>query len=551
MKYHIGIDTGGTSTDAVLVDPARDLVVATAKTPTTRYRLSDGISSVLSKLLSGSDASAADIDGLAISTTLATNSVVENKGARVALLVIGFVKHFKLPVTAVIYVKGGHSITGKEEAPLELEYLVETLEKLKSSVDAYAVCSTMSMKNPTHELVAEKAISLIDPKPVFCSHRSSSEAGMKERAATAALHAKLMPVMNDFITSVTASMKQFNLNCPLAIVTGNGSTITAEQAIKQSGQTVASGPACTALFGGRSENRQALVVDIGGTTTDIAMVTAGNPILSPHGCTIGSWATHMESVDLYTGGIGGDSLVSLGPKNTLTIGPDRVIPLCISGSNAGSVDWIGPEEKGSALFLSPSIDKSRAVKDPILLFLAENTPATRYRLKRSPELKTIPITHRLEQLRRKQNIEETGFTPTDALCVLGLTDFGERDNAAKGGQRLAKQMGISLETFCRNVKKETEEKIVSAILSYVMNRTWGNSIAPFLSSYKNHDLLDTRFRLKIPLIGTGAAARFFLPAVAEKLSTSITFPKFCDVGSAVGAASMLRKPAVIKKRNSP
>ncbi len=548
MKYHIGIDTGGTSTDAVLVDPAGDLVIATAKTPTTRYRLSDGISTVLSKLLSSSDASAADIGALAISTTLATNSVIENKGARVALLVIGYVKHFKLPITAIIYLKGGHSITGKEETPLELEYLVETLGKLKSSVDAYAVCSAMSMKNPTHELVAKKAISMIDPKPVFCSHLSSSEAGMKERAATAALHARLMPVMNDFIAGVTASMEQFNLSCPLTIVTGNGATITAEQAVKQSGQTVASGPACTAIFGAKSEKRQALVVDVGGTTTDIALVADGNPVLSSHGCTIGSWETHVESVDMYTCGTGGDSLVSVGANSTLSIGPERVIPLCISGNKAGSVDWIGPDEMGSAIFLSPAVDKIEPQKDPILAFLSQNAPVTRYLLKRSPALKTISITRHLEQLRREQKIEETGFTPTDALCVLGLTDFGERNIAEKGARRLAENMGLSLEAFCQKVKQETEEKIVSAILSYVFTRTWGKSLSPFLSSYTSHAILDTRFSLKIPLIGIGAAARFFLPAVAEKLSTSVTFPQFYEVGSAVGAASLLDNPLTIKEK---
>jgi N-methylhydantoinase A/oxoprolinase/acetone carboxylase beta subunit len=164
QHYTIGIDTGGTCTDAVLVEQHTNQILASAKVVTTHYRLSDGISSALSTIMDKSGLQPDRINAIAISTTLATNSVVEKKGARVVLFVIGYVKHFKLPVKAIIYLNGGHTIKGVEEEPLELDYLVESLEKLSPEADAYAVCSAMSMTNPTHELVAEKAISLIDQR---------------------------------------------------------------------------------------------------------------------------------------------------------------------------------------------------------------------------------------------------------------------------------------------------------------------------------------------------------------------------------------------------
>ena len=149
QKYIIGIDTGGTFTDAVLLDRDSEKVIATAKKPTTHYQLAAGIDNTLTALFSLDTVLPGQIGAVVVSSTLATNSVVENKGARVAVIVIGYVKHFKLPVKAVIYVKGGHTIQGTEEEPLDVEYLVQIVDGLKNEVDAYGVCSAISMVNPS------------------------------------------------------------------------------------------------------------------------------------------------------------------------------------------------------------------------------------------------------------------------------------------------------------------------------------------------------------------------------------------------------------------
>jgi len=281
QKYIIGIDTGGTYTDAVLLDKESGKVIATAKKPTSHYQLATGTGQALAELFAkcsngtSGTINAEQIEAVAVSSTLATNSVVENKGARVAIIVIGYVKHFKLPVKAVVFVKGGHNIQGDEEEPLELDYLVQLISGLKNEVDAYGVCSAMSIKNPTHELVTEKAISLLDPKPVFCSHRISNLVGMEERAATAGLHAKLMPVMQEFVEGVQQAMAAQQLDCPLMVVSGNGQAMQAGKAVHEAALTVASGPACTASFGASQNDGDCLVIDVGGTTTDIAMIENG------------------------------------------------------------------------------------------------------------------------------------------------------------------------------------------------------------------------------------------------------------------------------------
>lgn len=534
-RYIIGIDTGGTCTDGVLFDVQNNTVLTTAKVPTTPYRLYESVAHTLSVILDKSGISPQQVSTIAVSTTLATNSVVENKGARVGLFIIGYVKHFKLPVTAVLYLKGGHTIRGIEEEPLEIEYLVETLTRLSRDIDAYAICSAMSMVNPTHELVAEKAISMVDPKPVFCSHRASDQAGMKERAATAALHAKLMPLMETFITSVGTAMDDLQLSAPLVIITGNGQAITPESAINQSGVTVASGPACTALFGARQDQRNSLVVDVGGTTTDIAMIEEGQPVMAPDGCTIASWVTHMPSVDMYTGGIGGDSLVVLQNDGTFSIGPARVSPLCMGGDIPDPVGWIGPESASRCIGLTKSTGIAIPPDEQILKYLQQNGPVTSSALRRNAGLSAIALDKRLEHLARQHLIQETGFTPTDALHVLGQADFGDSSKSGSAAATLARIAGTDPESFCRRVIEQTEERITTLIINYVARKTWGTSLAGVLDSRRN-PILDLHFTLKLPIIGLGAAARFFLPAVAQKLSTTVHFPEHYEVGNAVGAA---------------
>lgn len=532
-RYIIGIDTGGTYTDGVILEKESRKILAAAKQPTTHNRLSDGTGSVLSQLLGETGISAAEIDSLSVSSTLATNSVVENKGARVALLVIGYVRHFKLPVKAVVFIKGGHTITGQEEEPLDLDYLVEIVSNLKDEVDAYGVCSAMSIKNPAHELVAEKAISLLDPKPVFCSHRTSSAAGMRERAATAGLHAKLMPVMEEYIGGVGQAMEELGLTCPMLVVSGSGHRIKSAEAVEFAGSTVASGPACTALFGADHTNEDALVIDVGGTTTDIAMLQDGKPLLASEGCRIGQWRTHVEAVDMVTGGVGGDSHVLLSSKFEMKIGPSRVVPLAMAEAIPPAREWLGSEEAGKLIVFR---EGSEAEDDEVSRYLRKTMGATPADIRAATSIAGITLEKQLERMFRNQQIFECGFTPTDALHVLGRIDIGDRQKSLEGALMLSKAMGMDPESFSRLVLEKTEEKIENLVVDYVINHFWGKSLAGFLSERNAHPVLGVNFSLKIPMIGIGASAPHLLPNIAEKLGTSVIFPDHGEVGNAVGAA---------------
>ncbi len=533
--YCIGIDTGGTYTDAVLLNTASGQVVAWKKERTTPHDLSIGVGRALTGLLQQS-VKAEEVTKLSVSTTLATNAVVEGRGARVGLFVLGYVRHFKLPVIATIFLKGGHTIIGEEDEPLDIEGLIDTLPGLVSEVDSYAVCGAMSIKNPTHELVAQEAIRLIDPKPVFCSHLVSSHPGMLERSATACLHAKLMPLMTDFLASIQRSMLTAGLDCPVTIICGNGRGESLDRIIDQAAITMASGPAATARFGAASGLSSALVVDVGGTTTDVCLIKDGKPLLNREGCIIGEWRTHVEAVDMYTSGAGGDSHVACFRNGRISLKNSRVQPLAMTPDLPDPRKWLNNEADSILVLPVPGLDQDLVQNDPLLRFLAQHGPTPPSIIAEQTGVGGIVLEKRLERLMHLQQVVLVGFTPTDALHALGLLQIGNTAASQSGAAVLAGQMDLAVDDFCRRVVAETEAAIETIVLTYLSRSVWqdGQS-APFLNRLDN-ELFAVHFTLKLPIIGIGAAARCFLPGVAKRLGTTVSFPDHCEVGNAIGAA---------------
>jgi N-methylhydantoinase A/oxoprolinase/acetone carboxylase beta subunit len=129
-----------------------------------------------------------------------------------------------------------------------MERLVDLVAEFKGQVDAYAVCSEMSIVNPVHEQVAAKAIGLMDSKPVFCSHRVSIKPGLKERCATAVLHARLMPVIGDFIDHTRRQLQVRGLTAKVLMVRGDASALPIDGVEHEAAATVASGPAASVFY---------------------------------------------------------------------------------------------------------------------------------------------------------------------------------------------------------------------------------------------------------------------------------------------------------------
>lgn len=550
-SFVIGVDTGGTYTDAVVIDPAQNRVLACVKEPTTAHDPALAIGRALAAVLDKATADPAQIAGLTVSTTLATNALVEDKGAEVGLLVIGHDQRLHVPAAEVRSIPGGHKAKGVEAEPLGMDHLLTAIAGMKGHVDAYAVCAVLAFDDPSHELVAARAIELIDPKPVFCSHQASTRPGLRERAATAALNARLLPVMRDFLASISQSMTSLGLTCPVTIVRGDCRSMSLEQALRHSSSTVASGPAATALFGASAAAQDTvLVVDVGGTTTDITLIRDGRPVIRQDGMTIGSWGTHVRAVEMYTVGLGGDSLARV-DHGTMTLGPARVLPLSqahlhLHGRALDIMQrpdlWIGPSLFAQCLALAPGVTPG---DDPILNRLAADGPATPDTLRRELGLAESRLDKAIARLQAGRKVVACGFTPTDALHALGVLTLGDARPARKAAAALADLLNLDAEKGCRLVLDQARQTIATTILTALGDREVGPALARFLRQDEPSPLLDVSIRLKPRIIGIGAAAPYLLPDVAKALGTRVVFPEHYHVGNAVGAALMHHSPSLI------
>jgi N-methylhydantoinase A/oxoprolinase/acetone carboxylase beta subunit len=533
--YGIGIDTGGTYTDAVLFDLRERQVISVSKRPTIHHRLELSIVQALEDIFPIDNAQS--VRKISFSTTLATNAIAEGRISKVGLIVIGRVKPFDAPVVSVRYVEGGHDHLGHEVMPLNVNQIVEAVDSLKGQVDAYAIAASLSIENQTHEIVAAKAIELVDRKPVVCSSDVSSKPGIRERATTAVLHASLMPVIQGFVTQVNQLKKERFLTADMRIIRGDATADNLTQAVARAASTVASGPAATAYFGARSTAAKlAMVVDIGGTTTDITFIQNGEPVISDEGSLIDCWQTHIDAVDIHTVGIGGDSLVRLKRSGQLTIGPLRVQPLAMAQRIPDPASWIG-EENSSRWIISVASGEQDQIDalDPVIAHLLREGGATPADLIVQLGMSAFGLDRRLEDLAFRNQVSAVGFTPTDALHVLGKSKIGDTAVSISGARILADFRGETIEAFSKAVLRATHQKIADAILEYAFAKQTGKSMKAFFTSNRGVPLFSHNFKLEVPIIGIGAAARHLLPEVANKLHTQAIFPSHFEVGNALGA----------------
>lgn len=325
MKYILGIDTGGTYTDSVLLDMQTKQILKTGKALTTPNNLIIGITNSICSL--------GDIDNSAIklvslSTTLATNAVVENKGGKTLLILSGAEHDCIYPAENVICVGGKTDIKGRIVKPLTIEAVRDRLIKLDSSFDTVAISGYACTRNPEHELLIKEAVESVFQLPSVCAHELTSTLGFYERTVTAVLNARLIPIINDWLDAMKKALSEHSIDAPIMVMKGDGCLIHENAARKRPIETVLSGPAASitgTLF--LSNIKNCTVVDIGGTTTDIACVHDGQVDISNEGALVSNWRTRIRAADINTFGLGGDSYIDYSPCN-IAVGPNKVTPLC-------------------------------------------------------------------------------------------------------------------------------------------------------------------------------------------------------------------------------
>ncbi len=586
MTYILGLDTGGTFTDAAIINAETGTLLAKAKSSTTRHDLSIGLGKAINAAISRVPAEDHHrITRVCLSTTLATNAVVEGMGGRVGLVLIGFDETALqrnnlgtvLGSDPVAFINGGHKSDARPQSVLDLAAIDRFASDQAADISAIAIAGHFAVRNPEHEIAARDRLRELTGLPVTCSHELSSSLGGPKRALTALLNARLIDLLDQQITATDSIIAEAGLKAEQMVVKGDGSLVNAEFARIRPVETILSGPA--ASLSGAAHlvgKKDAIVADIGGTTTDIAILEDGFPRLSPKGATIGGWSTMVEAADIRTGGLGGDSevrLIDRGTRGGVLLGPKRVIPLAAAAVNYPRItEWL--EEQ-----LQNPVPSNLDARFVIPIFSGEppswltRSEATMARMSLEAGIKPVADLAQtrlaigaIDRLVSRGLLSIAAYTPTDAAIVMGRYDNPDETMnpaaAMMGAQLMARQRsgsglpqaddGPALASMVlERLTTQTSLALLDSAFAHEgmgENKASSNTILENLmvnasadahgrETTQKAELVSTSIRLERPLIALGASAACHYPLVAEVLGAQLMVPGDADVAGAVGAAA--------------
>jgi len=561
--YLIGVDTGGTYTDAAVIEADGHKVIASAKSITTKGDLAIGVTGAITAAIESlpQGLHPRDISLVSVSTTLATNAVVEGHGSAVGVILIGFdqamaertgiAKAFAGMPMAII--GGGHDHNGEVVHHLDLAVLQAAA--LAMPVDAFAIASAFAVRNPAHEIAAREMIVRLTGKPVTLSTELTSSLDAPRRALTAVLNARLISRVSMLIDAVKRSMADLGIDCPLMIVKGDGTLALAEKVAFRPIETVLSGPAAS-LVGASwlSGLGDFIMSDMGGTTTDLGVLAGGRPRITEQGAEVGGWRTMVKAIDVKTIGLGGDSEIGIGLNGALSVGPQRVAPVSLLASRypetiamleADLVDTEGGSLHGKFVLrpfgAAPATKPAElsAREREMLEHVGERPRPIRKVAVSSGALRTLAA------LKRKDLVQTGGFTPSDAAHALGLQDNWPGPAALLAARLMVRFRDMRagdasrVEAFCREVWSETVQRSCRVILDTAFGQSIGDSVYvdAVCSGKRRVGLAAIAMSPTIPVVAVGGPARVYYEEAGRRLACEIVFPPFFDVANAVGAAT--------------
>ena len=568
MSFILGVDTGGTYTDAVILED-EERVIAFSKALTTHSDLSLGIGSAIQKAVKQRNTAPEKISLVSLSTTLATNALVEGQGDRVALVMIGFQdsdleKHAifdALKGDPFLVIEGGHNYAGFEKDPLEKNKLSRWVSEIKG-VSAYAVCSQFAVRNPEHELEAAEIIRKLTDKPVSLSHQISAKLNGPKRALTAVLNARLIALIDLLIVKAEHVIKSLGILAPLMVVRGDGALISAAQAREKPIETILSGPAAS-IVGARwlTGETEAIISDIGGTTTDIAVLKGGKPAIDPRGASVGPYRTMVEAVAMYTFGLGGDSEVKLrveGLGGDIYLGPKRVIPVALAASIEPDLihQTLDSQLKNETPndFDARFIRRTRASTEPVL---SERDDKVYRRIGEQfyPMSEVVKSRLDLQSVIKLVSVgvaQISAVTPSDASHVLGKSNAWDKEAAIKAIDLFARRRNGSGELLAGSTAQMAERivyQLTEQTSSSILEMAFSEEKVDFgdkpdvlakhpliqfgLAGYS--DLIKVNVGISKKIIGLGASAPTYYPAVGDKLNCEVILPEYAGVANAIGA----------------
>ena len=561
--YLIGVDTGGTYTDAAVIEAEGHKVVASAKSITTKGDLSIGVSGAIraavARLPEGLKPE--NIALVSVSTTLATNAVVEGHGSAVGVILIGFdpamaertgiAKAF--PGMPIAIIAGGHDHGGDEVRPLDMAAIEAAAGTMQ--VDAFAIAAAFAVRNPAHEHRARELISKLTGKPATLSTELTSALDAPRRALTAVLNARLISRVAMLISAVRRSMAELGIVCPLMIVKGDGTLALAEKVALRPIETVLSGPAAS-LVGASwlCGARDFIMSDMGGTTTDLGVLVDGRPQVAEQGAEVGGWRTMVKAIDVKTIGLGGDSEIAVGLNGVIDVGPQRVAPISLLASRypeviamleADLADSDGGSMHGKFVLrpfgaTDATLVAEVTAREAEILALVGERPRPMRKIAVSAAAQRA-----LASLKRKGLVQTGGFTPSDAAHVLGLQDNWPGPAAAIAAKLLVRfrdmRMGdeARVEAFCREVWSETVRLTAKVILDTAFGKSFGGHelVDAVCSGRGQLGLAKVSMSPSVPVVAVGGPVKVYYNEVGRRLGCEMVFPPFFDVANAVGAAT--------------
>ena len=573
MKLGIGIDTGGTYTDAVIYRFDTKEVLSAAKALTTKNDLSVGIVNAMRKL---DQSLLPQAEVAALSTTLATNACVEGKGGRAKLLFLGLDAEtlrrvggrYGLDGAGEVYAyPGAGSFDGQVLPTPDWERITAEAKEWLADADGLGIVELYAMNNgAVAEREARERLNAVRELPTVCSSELFNGLNSVQRGSGTLLNAKLVPIIREFMDAVTRAFRAMGVEAPIVVVRSDGSLMSESFSRLRPVETILCGPAASVLGGVElAGRRNSIIVDMGGTTTDVSLVKAGKPVRVRSGIQIGSWRTFVRGVQIDTFGLGGDSAVRL-KDHDFQLCTDRVLPLSLLGKEHPEIlPYLRSLAEGKDIHTRPIHEFYTLVRD-----ISGQSGYTQQERDFCAALRDGPLDIRaaaaavgtdiywlnVNRLETEGVVLRSGLTPTDFMHLTG--DFNAYDPAAA---ELAARYVLrcmyrrdtpeELKKLCSEVYDRVKKKLYSSLVRILLmdrfpklreegiGQQLDRMIEQRWEELKNgrsgHGYFDADFTTTAALVGIGAPIHIFLPDVARALGAECVIPPNAGVANAVGA----------------
>lgn len=552
----LGIDAGGTYTDAVVYDFDKGRILAKAKALTTHHDLVQGIRGAIAGL---PGELLAQTRVTALSTTLATNAIVEGKGYRVGAMVLSPWpwKHEDIQHEPVMHVPGYVSIEGEELQPLDEAAAVAAARRLvvDEGCAAIVIAGYAITRNPAQANRLAGLVRQFHDVPVLTAHEISGRLNMYQAAQTAIANARLLPIIRSLLDAVRAALTEFKVEGRLMIVKGDGTSVDESVARARPVETILSGPAASArgamLLSGRAD---ALIMDIGGTTTDCAVIEGGRTVVCADGARIGSWVMSVDAIEITTVGLGGDSRLDFDRDRRITVGPRRNLPFCyLASEKKGVRKYLDEFQTGRYVCSMDASGLDVLVSDGRLMFTPGAAEARLLELLAGGPMPALeaarlmglssPLFLPLERLEDSGAIKRGALTPTDLLHVTGEFQRWDTDASKRALAIFAAMLGRSPEETLELARDAVTRRIFEAVVNRQVSWEQGggeglagsNGLLLDKAFDKVQKGLGVRFNMDRAIVAIGAPAEALARPLEERLDCELIVPENADVANALGA----------------